>query len=114
MFFESFPNLWFKVVDATFEENKVFSESSRFRLTVLKLNSNQLEIAEDLLHGFHPRPYCEMKCLLTQTYGITDQQRYVSLINMTLDSDKPSTHLQKMKTTIRKERLTSTKSELLQ
>ena len=26
MFFESFPDLWFKVVDATFDENKVFSE----------------------------------------------------------------------------------------
>ena len=36
MFFESSPDLWFKVVDAIFDENKVFSESSRFRLTVLK------------------------------------------------------------------------------
>ena len=79
MFFESSPDLWFKVVDAIFDENKVFSESSRFRLTVLKLNSNQLEIVGNLLHGSHPRPYFEMKRLLTQTYGITDQQRYASL-----------------------------------
>ena len=78
MFFESSPDLWFKVVDAIFDENKVFSESSRFRLTVLKLNSNQLEIAGDLLLGSHPRPYFETKRLLTQTYGITDQQSYVS------------------------------------
>ena len=35
MLFESSPHLWFKVVDAIFDENKVFSESSRFRLTVL-------------------------------------------------------------------------------
>ena len=40
MFFESSPDLWFKVVDAILDENKVFSESSHFRLTVLKLNSN--------------------------------------------------------------------------
>ena len=44
MFFESSHDLWFEVVDATFDENKVFLESSRFRLTVSKLNSNQLKI----------------------------------------------------------------------
>ena len=70
MFFESSPDLWFKVVDA----KKVFSESFRFRLI-----SNQLEIVGDLLHGSHPRPYFKMKRLLTQTYGLTDQQMYVSL-----------------------------------
>ena len=113
MFFKSSPDLWFKVVDAIFDENKVFSESSRFRLTVLKLNSNQLEIVGDLLHGFHPRPYFEMKRLLTQTYGITDQQRYVSLTKMTLGSNKPSTLLRKMKSTFRGERLTNAMSELL-
>ena len=32
-----------------------------------------------------------MKRLLTQTYGITNQQKYVSLTKMTLDSDKLST-----------------------
>ena len=31
MLFESSPDLGFKVVDAIFDENKVFSESSRFR-----------------------------------------------------------------------------------
>ena len=113
MFFESSPDLWFKVVDAIFDENKVFSESSRFRFTVLKLNSNQLEIVGDLLHGSHPHPYFEMKRLLTQTYGITDQQRYASLSKMTLGFDKPSTLLRKMKSTFRGERLTNAMSELL-
>ena len=75
MFFESYSDLWFKVVDAIFDENKVFSESFRFRLTVLKLNFNQLEIVVDLLHGSHPRSYFEMKRLLTRTYGITNQQK---------------------------------------
>ena len=114
MFFESSPDLWFKVVDAIFDENKVFSESSRFRLTVLKLNSNQLEIVGDLLHGSHPRLYFEMKRLLTQIYGITDQQSYVGLTKMTLGTDKPSTLLQKMKSNFREERLTNAISELLQ
>ena len=54
-----------------------------------------------------------MKRLLTQTYGITDQQRYVSLTKMRLDSDKPSTLLRKMKSTFRGEHLTSAMSELL-
>ena len=40
MFFESSPYLWFKVVDATFDENQVLSQSFRFRLNVLKMNSN--------------------------------------------------------------------------
>ena len=101
MFFESSPDLWFKVVDAIFDKNNVFSESSRFRLTVLKLNSHQLEMVGYLLHGSHPYPYFEMKRLLTQIYGITDQQRYVSLTKMRLGSDKPSTLLQKMKSTLK-------------
>ena len=63
MFFESSPDLWFKVVDATFNETKIFSESSHFTLTVLKLNSNQLEIVGNLLHGSHPHPYFQMKRL---------------------------------------------------
>ena len=65
------------------------------------------------MHGSHPRPYFEMKPLLTQTYGITDQQRYASLTKMTLGSDKPSTLLRKMKSTFRGERLTNAISELL-
>ena len=72
---------------------KPFAESSRFRLTVLKLNSNQLEIVGYLLHGSHPRPYFETKRLLTQTYEITNQRRYVSLTKMTLGTDKLSTLL---------------------
>ena len=76
-------------------------------VSVLKLNSNQLEIVGDLLHVSYPRPHFEMKRLLTETYGITEQQRYVSLTKMTLGSDKPSTLLQKMKSTFRGERLTT-------
>ena len=72
-----------------------------------------MEIVGDLLHGSHPRPYFEMKRLLTRTYGITYQQRYVSLTKMTLGSNKPSTLLQKMKCTFRGERLNSAMSELL-
>ena len=65
------------------------------------------------MHGSHPRPYFEMKRLLTQTYGITDQPRYASLTKMTLGSDKPSTLLRKMKSTFRGKRLTNAISELL-
>ena len=54
-----------------------------------------------------------MKRLLTQTYKITDQQRYVSLTKMTLGSDKPSTLLQKMKSTFRGQRLTSAVYDML-
>ena len=54
-----------------------------------------------------------MKRLLTQTYGITDQQRYASLTKMTFGSGKPSTLLLKMKSTFRGERLTNAMSELL-
>ena len=54
-----------------------------------------------------------MECLLTQIYGITDQQRNVNLTKMTLDSDKPSTLLQKIKFTFR-EPLTSAMPKLLQ
>ena len=73
-----------------------------------------MEIVGDLLHGSHPRPYFEIKRLLTQTYGITDQQRYVSLIKMTLGSDKLSILLQKLKSIFKGEHLTSAMSELLQ
>ena len=72
MFFKSSPDIWLKVVDATFDENQVFSESFRFRFTVLKLKPNQLEIAGDLLYGSHPRSCSEIKRLLTQTNEITD------------------------------------------
>ena len=49
-----------------------------------KPNSNQLEIIGDLLHGTHPRPYFEMKRFLTQTYGITDQQRYARITTVSI------------------------------
>ena len=55
-----------------------------------------------------------MKCLLTQSYGITNQQRYVSLTKMTLGSDKTSTLLQKMKSTFRGKSLVGAMSDLLQ
>ena len=76
MFFKYSPDLWFKVVDPTFDENEVFSKSFRFRVIVLKLNSSQLKIVKDLLHGSYQSPYSEMKRLLTEylrnygNYGI--------------------------------------------
>ena len=55
-----------------------------------------------------------MKHLLTQTYGITNQQRFISLTKMTLGSDKPATLLQKNGISIRGESLTGAMTELLQ
>ena len=78
----------------------------------LGVNSNQLEIVGDLLPSSHPHPYFEMKCLLTQIYGITNQHRYVSSTKMTSGSDKSPNLLQKMKSIFRGEPLTSAISEL--
>ena len=67
MFFESSPNLWFKVVDVPFDENKSIFRKFPFQtFYFIKLNSNQLDIVGDFTHGSHPRPYSEIKRLHSQ------------------------------------------------
>ena len=97
MFFQESPELWFKVLEASFEEQKIFSEITRFRCTLIKLKPSHLEVVAELLHMDHPQPYTEMKKLLIQNFGASDQERYVAVTRMKLGNDKPSELLPKMK-----------------
>ena len=45
----------------------------------------------------HPQPYTEMKKLLIQNFGASDQERYIAVTRMKLGNDKPSALLRKMK-----------------
>ena len=50
-----------------------------------------------VLHINHPEPYTEMKKLLIQNFGASDQERCVAVTTMNLGNDKPYTLLWKMK-----------------
>jgi len=65
------------------------------------------------LHGSHPRPYTEIKRILIQAFDITNQERYVNLTKMKLESDKPSALLLMMKLSFRGKRLHGALLELL-
>ena len=97
MFSEETPELWFKVLEAAFDEGQLFDSLSRFRYALVKLNSSQLQVIGELLYGSHEEPYKKMKKLLIDNYGTPDQQRYVMLSRMKLGNDKPSVLLRKMK-----------------
>ena len=110
VFFKSSPHLWFKVVEATFDENQAFTRSSRFRHCLeakfQSINWRSLENCCAIL--LHDR--CEKK---TFAYAITDRQRYVSFTKITLSSDVPTALLHKMKSSFRRKRLTSAIYKLL-
>ena len=89
-FSQESPELWFKVLEASFEEQKIFSEITHFRCTLIKLKPSHLEVVAELLHMDHPQPYTEMKKLLIQNFGASDQERYVAVTRMKLGNDKPS------------------------
>ena len=74
MFPQETPELWFKVLQASFEEQKIFSELICFRCTLNKLKPLHLEVVAELLHMDHPQPYTEMKKLLIQNFGASDQE----------------------------------------
>ena len=44
MFSQETPELWFKVLEASFEEQKIFSVLTRFRCTLIKLKPSHLEV----------------------------------------------------------------------
>jgi len=94
----------FTVIEASFDEQNIFSESSQFRFAILNRTSSQHEVIGELLHGSHPRPYTEMKRILVQAFDITNQERYVHLAKMKLGYDKPSALLRKMKLSFREKR----------
>ena len=96
-FSQESPELWFKVLEASFEEQKIFKEITRFRCTLIKLKPSHLEVVAELLRVDHPQPYTEMKKLLIQNFGASDQERYVAVTRMKLGNDKPSELLRKMK-----------------
>ena len=75
MFSQETPELWFKVLEASFEEQKIFSQQTRFRCTLIRLKPLHLEVAAELLHMDHPQPYTEMKKILMQNFGASDQER---------------------------------------
>ena len=97
MFSEETPEMWFKVLEAVFDEKQLYNNTSRFRYALIKLKSSQLQVIGELLYGRHHRPYDEMKRLLLENFGTPDRHRYVMLSRMRLGSDKPSVLLRKMK-----------------
>ena len=99
-FSQETPELWFKVLEASFEEQKIFSELTRFRCTLIKLEPSHLEVVAELLHKDHPQPYTEMKKFLIQNFGASDQERYVAVTRIKLGNDKPSVLLWKMKSSL--------------
>ena len=96
-FSQESPEIWFKILEASFEEQKIFSEITRFRCTLIKLKPSHLEVVAELLHMDYPQPYIEMKKLLIQNLGASDQERSVAVTRMKLGNDKPSELLWKMK-----------------
>ena len=74
-FSQETTELWFKVLEVSFEEQKVFSELTRFRCTLDKLKPSHLEVVAELLHMDHPQPYTEMKKLLIQNFDASDQEQ---------------------------------------
>ena len=97
MLFQETPELWFKVLEASFQEQKIFGELTCFRCIFIKLKHSHLEVVAELLHMNHPQPYTEMKKLLIQNFGASDQERYVAVTRRKLGNDKPSVLLWKMK-----------------
>ena len=96
MFSQETPELWFKVLEASFEEQNIFSEPTRFRCTLIKLKPSHFEVVAELLHMDHPQPYIEMKKLLIQNFGASDQERYVAATRIKLGDDKPLVLLRKI------------------
>ena len=90
MFSQETSELWFKVIEAFFNKQKTFSEPTHFGCTSIKLKPSYLEVVAELLHMDHQRPYTEMKKLLIQNFGASDQKRYVAVTTMKLGNDKPS------------------------
>ena len=113
MFSQETPELWFKVLEASFEEQKVFSELTRFRCTLIKLKPSHLEVVAELLQMNHPQPYTEMKKLLIQNFDASDQERYVAVTRIKLGNDKPSVLLRKMKSSFYRKPLDGVLIELL-
>ena len=98
IFSQKTPELWLKVLKASFEKQKVvFSELTHFRCTLIKLKLSHLQVVAELLHMDHPQPYTKMRKLLIQKCGASDQEQYVAVTRMKLSNDKPSVLLQKMK-----------------
>ena len=95
MFSQETPELWIEFLEASFEEQKIFGELTRFRCT--KLKPSHLEVVAELLHMNHPQPHTKIKKLLIQNFGAPDQERYVAVTTMKLGNDKPSVLLRKMK-----------------
>ena len=50
MFSQETPELWFKVLEVSFEEQKIFSELTRFRCTLIKLKPSHLEVVTQPSH----------------------------------------------------------------
>ena len=97
MFSEESSELWFKVLEAAFDEQQIFSELTRFRIALVKLKPCHLEVVAELLHRDIPEPYSAMKEQLISNFGTSDQERYVKITKMKLGNDKPSVLLRKMK-----------------
>ena len=57
MFSQETPELCFKVVEAFFEKQKIFSELTRFRCTLINPKSSLFEVVAELLHMDHPQSY---------------------------------------------------------
>ena len=95
MFSQETPELWFKILEASFEEQKIFSELTRFRCTLIKLKPLHLEVVVELVHMDHPQSLTEMKKLLIQNFGVSVQERYVAVTRTKLGNDKPSVLLRK-------------------
>ena len=97
MFSQETPELWFKVLKASFEKQKFFGELTRFRCTLIKLKHSHLIVVAKLLHINYPQPYIEMKKLFIKNFGASDQERYVAVTGMKFCNHKPSVFSRKMK-----------------
>ena len=95
------------------KNKKNFCELTRLRCILIKLKPSHLEVVAEFLHMDHPRPYTEMKKLLIQNFGVSDQERYVAVTRMKLGNDKPSVLLPKINSSFYEKPLDGVLIELL-
>lgn len=98
-FYENDPDLWFKIIEATFEARKITSERSRYFHVVSQLSSTVAQQIKDVISSAYSEgKYDELKKSLTTIYAETATEKFEKLISSEpLGDMKPSSALHKIK-----------------